>query len=124
MVTVFAALVVPTVCAVNVRLEGVSVTGHTPVDAKANTCVVGPDFALSVIVTDPSMYPIWFGVAVTGTLQAFPAWRTVVPATHGLVPVPGRVKSPLAVKVKIVTALVLLLTMRNDFGPRLLPMTT
>jgi hypothetical protein len=61
-VNVFAALVGPTVWAVNVRLDGVTDTGTIPVPVKLTDC--GLLFAPSVIVSDAVFAPAVSGANI------------------------------------------------------------
>ena len=67
MVTIFAALVVPTVWAANVKLDGVTDTGAIPVPVKLTDC--GLLFAPSVIVRAAVFAPAVTGANVTLILQ-------------------------------------------------------
>jgi hypothetical protein len=88
-VNVFGRLVVPTVWAAYVALEGVNVTGATPVPDSGTVC--GLFEALSVIVMLPVRNPGCVGVNVTLIMQFAPT-ASVLP--QGFVLVAGA-KSPL-----------------------------
>ena len=78
-VTTLAALVVPTVCAGNVSLEGVTVTvtvpPEVPVPDRVTTC--GEFAALSVIEILPGSEPFAVGVNDTVTVQLVPICNSV-----------------------------------------------
>lgn len=82
-VTVFGALVVPTVCAAKVRLVGASVTGTTPVPVSPTICgLPAPEVG---IATAPLIEPVSVGVNVTDKVH-FAAAASAPP--HGVVPLP------------------------------------
>jgi hypothetical protein len=70
--TGWLALVVPTVCDVNVRLDGVGATiTENPVPVRLTDC--GEFDAWSVIMIDPVRVPVAVGVKVTLNVQLAPA---------------------------------------------------
>ena len=79
-VTIFAALVVPTVCAANVSLAGVTVTITVPSEAPVpdRLTVCGEFVAWSVIAIEPVRVPVVVGVNVTFTVQVPPLAASVV----------------------------------------------
>lgn len=82
-VTVFGALVVPTVCAENVRLVGANVTGTAPVPVSPTICgLPAPEVA---IATAPLIDPVSLGVNVTDRVH-FAAAASAPP--QGDVPLP------------------------------------
>jgi hypothetical protein len=75
-VTTLPALIVPTACAANVSLAGVTVRVTVvafPVPVRVTFC--GEFDALSVIVTAPVRVPATVGVKVTVTVQVAPAFK-------------------------------------------------
>jgi hypothetical protein len=111
-VTVCAALVDPTVCALKVNVPGASVTagtGVTPLPLKATVC--GDPAALSVIVSEPLRVPVAVGVNVTAIMQFAPA-ATDVPqvfvsakSPEAAIELIVRAACPLLVSVTICAAL-------------------
>src|ERR1700690_16604 len=102
-VTVFGALVVPTVCAGNVRLVGDTVTGSAPVPDRPMICgLPAPEVAMA---TDPFTAPVAEGVKVTESVH-LAAFASAPP--QGVVPLPLAAKFPLAVMPEIVMVPVLL----------------
>jgi hypothetical protein len=94
-VTVLAALVVPTVCAANVSLVGVAVittVAAFPVPLSVTIC--GEFVALSVTESVPVRVPVVVGLNVTEIVQLALLPASVVP--HGVVPPATAAKSPLA----------------------------
>ena len=71
-VTTLAALVVPTVCAGNVSLEGVTVTVTVPAPVPDRVTTCGEFAALSVIEILPGSEPFAVGVNDTVTVQLVP----------------------------------------------------
>ena len=101
-VIVFGALVVPTACAVNVRLVRDSVTGISPVPDNPMICgLPAPEVK---IATDPLTAPVSVGVKVTDNAH-LADFASAPP--HGVAPLPA-VKFPLAVMPVIVIVPVLL----------------
>jgi hypothetical protein len=77
-VTTLAALVVPTVCAGNVSLVGVTVTAKPPETPVPERVTVWGEFAaLSVIVIVPGRLPVVVGENVTVTVQVAPPANAV-----------------------------------------------
>jgi hypothetical protein len=72
-VTVLPALVVPTVCEVNVKLEGDGVTVTVPVPVPVNATCCGEFAALLVTVIFPDKDPVTVGENVAVTVQVAPA---------------------------------------------------
>ena len=96
-VTVFGALVVPMVCAENVRLVGESVTGAAPVPDKAATCGLGaPVIAMA---SDPFTDPVSDGVKFTDSVQVAD-FASAPP--QGVLPLPTAVKFALALMLLMV----------------------
>src|ERR1700726_2366781 len=91
-VTVFAALVVFTVCAANVSLVGETVTtAVAPVPVPFRFTFCGEFVALSVTNIVPVRVPVVVGLNVTETVQFVLAVNV---APHGVVPLPATAKSP------------------------------
>ena len=71
---VFAALVVKTACAANVKEVGARVTGNTPVPVRLMVCVLPfTPMLSSVTVSVPSSVPPIVGVNATSMVQLAPA---------------------------------------------------
>ena len=102
-VTVLDALVVPTPCAVNVKLVGDSDAGISPVPETPMICgLPGPEVAMA---TDPFTAPVAEGVKVTDSVHL----ADVASAPpQGVVPFPPAAKFPLALIPEIVIVPVLL----------------
>src|ERR1700683_2479157 len=71
MVTVFAAVVVPTVSLPKAKVAGESVTGAAPVPVRLTSC--GEFAAVSLMVIAPEMLPVAVGVNVEVMVQEAPA---------------------------------------------------
>lgn len=100
-VTFWAALVVPTVCAVNVSDAGAKESGGAAVPFASRIC--WPIEAVSLRTTAPLMLPLApkAGEKVTLSVQLLPALRMRL-AAHGLVPLPVAAKSPLdAIELRV-----------------------
>jgi hypothetical protein len=102
-VTVFGALVVPTVWPENVRLVGASVTGSAPVPEVAAIC--GLPAPVEAMATDPLIAPVSEGVNVTDRVQLEDFARA---PPHGVAPLPAAAKLALALMLLIVIVPVLL----------------
>jgi hypothetical protein len=115
-VTFWAALVVPTDRAANVRVAGVTVTGADPVPARLTVC--GVFAALSLNVRVPARAPVAVGENVTPTVQVAPA-ATLGP--HVLLAI---AKSPEGVILANVRAVFLWLVSVTDLLAPVLPTAT
>jgi len=73
-VTIFALLVVPTVCVPKASLVGPKVSGRSAVPLSAT--VWGESGALSVRINDPVSAPATSGAKLTCTVQDLPALST------------------------------------------------
>lgn len=116
-VTIFAALVVPTVWAANVSLAGVTVTMTVPAEAPVpeRLTVCGEFVAWSVIKIEPVRVPVVVGVNVTLTVQFVPAASVLVQVVLDCA------KSPVGVPTEIVVDAVPELVTVNDMGPLVVP---
>ena len=118
-VTDCAAAVVPTTVLPKLRLEGVSITpGAVPVPLSVMVWL--PPLALSVVVTTPVRTPLAVGVKATAIVQVFPAATGV--ETEQVVPA-SRAKSPLAVRVAILSGLLPMLVNVTDCAAAVVPAT-
>src|SRR3982074_483297 len=119
-VTVWAALVVATVCAAKVSVAGANVNGRAEVPLALRTCWLTG--ALSVITTAPLIVPLAprAGENVTLSVQAAPAMRFRL-AAQGVVPLPLAEKSPVVAMVLRVKELALLFLTVRIFAVLVVP---
>jgi hypothetical protein len=116
-VTIFAALVVPTVCAANVSLVGVTVTMTVPAEAPVpeRFTVCGELDAWSVIEIEPVRVPVVVGVNVMFTVQFAPAPSVLMQVVLDCA------KSPVGVPMESVVDPVPELATVNDMGALVVP---
>jgi hypothetical protein len=114
-VNVFGELVVPTVCAVNVIVAGVSVAGVTPVPENATVC--GVLLALSLTLNCPALFPVAVGVNVTLIVHFPLAAKLVVQFVAEIA------KSPVVEITTLVSVTVWLLVKVNVFAALVVPTT-
>src|SRR5271157_2501637 len=115
-VTSMGLLVVPTVCAGNVKLIGDKVTGTTALPLRSTICgLPAPEVATA---TDPLTVPGMDGLNVTAIVHLAPAARG---PPQGVPPLPAAAKFPLAVRELMVTALPLVLVTVTVFAALVAP---
>jgi len=119
-VTVWAALVVATVCATNVSVVGANVNGRAAVPLVSSICWLTP--AVSVMMTAPLTAPLApsAGAKVTLSVQVVPAGKLRL-AAQGFDPLPVAEKSPLVAMVVRVKELLLLFLTVRDFAGLVVP---
>jgi hypothetical protein len=115
-VTVFAALVVPTVALENVRLAGETVTGAEPVPVRLT--VWGLSAALSLNVREPARAPVAVGENVTPTVHVAPAAMLVPQVLLAIA------KSPAGAMLENANATFWWLVSVTDFAALVLPTST